>query len=139
MARDPLLGEIDDAFAALWGVYVNRPDGETESPYNNTIVFPRETFPGVVAALQDSLASGKGAVTTVELTTVDNKRFGILAGISTRITILYLAPSSTWEARLPTDVRDALRTKTFDPKFPHYPTEDLVLSAEKVNVLASLT
>jgi len=132
-ARDPVYGEICDGFAALWGVYVN------PGKYNNTIVFPRETFPGIVAALQDSIASGKGAVTTVELTTVENTRFGIPAGISTRMTIMYLAPSSTWEARLPADVRDALRTKTFDPVFPHYPTADLTLSAEKVNILAALT
>lgn len=132
MARDPVLGEISDAFACLWGIYVN--PGE----YNNTIVFPRDTFPGIAAALQDSQASGKGAVTTVELTTVENERFGIPAGITTRLTILYLAASTAWEDRLPADVRAALRTKTF-PGFPFYPTSDLSLSAEKVNLLATLT
>merc|ERR1712216_725847 len=107
--------------------------------YNNTMVFPRETFPGVVAALQDSEASGKGAVTTVELTTVQNDRFGIQAGINAKITILYLAASAEWEGRLPPDVRAALRTSRFHPDFPYYDTLHDHLSAEKVNLLATLT
>lgn len=71
-------------------------------------VFPTEDFAPLVAKLQESDASGSGAVARTTLTTVVNGWWGVPAGLQVEVVWVYLTRALRWEARLPAPVRESL-------------------------------
>lgn len=128
------------------------PSGQFGYDTSRDQVFPKADFPRVVSALQSSMAMGKGAIATTNLTTIENVWWGVRGGISVTVTWVYLSRASAWEARLPESVRKHVIPES-DPSnpqnlpksgpfenFPHY--DDITqtsLTASQANLLADMT
>ncbi|GMH92127.1 hypothetical protein TrVE_jg8919 [Triparma verrucosa] len=110
-------------------------------------VFRSFHYPFVIDKLQKAQATGKGAVATVELTTVDNEWWGVKGGDKVSVTFVYLSKAVGFEEELPENVRTEATTGTPDPQdlttggkfegFPHYPTGAAEITHEQSNLLAN--
>jgi hypothetical protein len=101
-------------------------------------------------ALQAAQAEGRGIIHTSELTTVENKLYGIDAGWVVNVTWVYLGRLSAWESELspemqalvvpPTDSENMGNTIASGPfaQFPHYATMEGALDYRQANLLADL-
>jgi hypothetical protein len=115
-------------------------------------VWGQENWVPLVTALQAAQAKGTGVVVTMPLTTIQNDRWGIPAGIETEVTFVYLSRLFEWEKQLPSDMHDyfvptdpaaaadASQTVADGPfkTFPNYPTICAGESAERANALADM-
>lgn len=150
--RLPGKSDIGDVLPGYFGIFFDLGEIVPDYDYRGNQVFAKEDFTPLAVALQDSQAQGCGAVASVSLTTVENKLWGIPAGIRTQVTVLYLSRAPAWEARLPPDVREFVvpeEGNASDPSvlrrsgpfldFPHFSTSRLELSAEQANLLATLS
>ena len=116
-------------------------------------VWGNEMWVPLVTALQEAQAKGSGVIVTMNLTTIENTRWGIPAGIETEVTFVYLSRLFEWEKQLPADMTqyfvpsdptaasDASQTVDQGPfkTFPNYPTICAGENAERANALADLT
>ena len=94
--------------AALFGLEPTSPNPSKD--LSHAWCFERSSFAPLIAALQSSLAAGRGAFATTTLRTVHNQYWGIAAGESCSVAWGYIARAPTWEAQLPESVRAALGT-----------------------------
>jgi hypothetical protein len=144
--------DIDSEIPPFFGIF---PVANTSDPKgmfdNHNQVFPTAEFAPLVRRMQAAALGGSGIVVTAELTTVENRFWGVPAGITSNVTWVYLGRAKTWEDRLPGEMRKLVVT-TKDPEvpantkstgpfrdFPHYKTTDLSLNYERSNLLADLT
>lgn len=150
---DPYTGdEMTDCFTTFFGVIEKQANWENRSfEYEMNQVFSQTDFPVVVSALQAAQAKGNGIIATFNLTTIENKWWGIPAGLNVEITFSYLGRLKEWERRLPIDLKSYFIPKidTEDLSndistgpfkgFPHYATLGGDVSYEKANALSDLT
>eukprot|EP01034_Spumella_vulgaris_P036343 gene36343-44835_t len=123
-------GQIDSTLASFFGV----------NPDPNTFI---EWLVG-------------GIISTRNLTTIENERWGIPAGINVTLSINYLGRLKNWESALCADMKAQVQPKTASDlgsvknsdcqsvsqafsKFPNYRTTAGTIKAEEANVLAYLT
>ncbi len=59
----------------------------------------------MIASLQAAQRTGRGAVATVRVKTVENAWYGLQGGKEILLTIVYLSRASEWERQLPPEVR----------------------------------
>lgn len=100
--RPPKSGDLDSVLPAYFGYLIYQMDGFWD--YSHLQIFAKEDFPVVIGKLQESQKSGRGAVATTSLTTIENKFFGIPAGITVNVTWVYLSRAYIWENALPEEV-----------------------------------
>lgn len=145
--------QITDTVTAFFGILEpTLPNWENRSyEYEMNQVFAKEDYPKVITALQESQARGKGIFATFNLTTIENKWWGIPAGITAEVTFAYLGRLQGWEAKLSPDMypllvpaenaQDLSNDVSSGPykNFPHYATMGGGISYDKANVLADLT
>ena len=154
-AQEPTSHVIDDDFPYFFGVKVKPADiyekfeQDYGFDYNGDQVFDSSHFLPIVSALQEGVQSGQGAVHRSELVTVENKRWGILAGTKVNVTWVYLArawqfedllsdelrvmvqPSGEDHASPDTDYGNAIDGGMFD-RFPNYATEEAIMPPERL-------
>ena len=117
------------------------------SDFTRNKVFRSFHYPFVIEELQKAQATGKGAVATVKLTTVDNDWWGVKGGDEVEVTFAYLSKATAFEDLLPDNVKAAVATGTSDPQdlvkegrfkgFPHYSTGAAEITHEQSNLLAN--
>lgn len=123
--------------------------GTSSQDFTKNQVFDSASFGGVVSALQAALASGKGAVATTPLTTVENQWWGVQGGVSVNITWVYLTRVSGWEAELGDQAvkkavqpsshpEDPTKLATSGPfkNFPYF--GDVDITSSQANLLADM-
>lgn len=145
--------QLSDSLTCFFGV-LPEPMTKFENrsfEYEMNQVFDRKDYPMVISALQAAQATGKGIFATFNLTTIENRWWGIPAGITTEITFSYLGRLPAWEAKLPHTMKPLFVpwTNAEDPsndidhgpfrKFPHYATTGGEINSERANALADLT
>lgn len=145
--------EVTDCLTSFFGVFDPNQPGvlDRSLEYERNQVFAKEDFAPVMAALQKAQSEGKGIMATFELTTVENKWWGIPAGFKTQVTFSYLGRLRQWESRLspemyplfvPAENADDLSVDVKDGpfrKFPHYTTAGGAINYERANALADMT
>lgn len=150
--RLPTSSDIDSDLPAYFGIFTDSPFTRDWN-YRNNHVFQQQQFAAFAKALQDSQAAGTGVVATARFTTVENSLWGIRSGFEVDVTVVYLSRLLSWEKRLNSSLKHLIVPEgpnaTIDPSilrqhgpfksFPNYPTSELDLSAERANLLASLT
>jgi len=145
---------ISNEIPAYFGLGTGSGKGKPEFGYDYTHnqVFNETDFVDAAVQLQTTMDAGNGCYAVQTLTTVENKRWSIPAGIVVNVTWVYLSRLTAWEAQLPKEVRKHV-TPTFDPddpskgapegpfhNFPPYQdVSRLELSPEQTNLLADLT
>ena len=80
-------------------------------------MFDSSDFVDAAVQLQTTMAGGKGCYAVQTLTTVENKRWSIPAGIVVNVTWVYLSRLEAWENQLVDEVKKHV-TPTFDPSDP---------------------
>ena len=151
-ARAPTSKDVDDDFPPFFGMTLDDWGGRTSYDFGRNQAFNQSDFAWVVEALQLSQASGRGAVATTELVTVENEWWGLEAGFKVTVTWVYLSRASTWEAALPPEVRalavppgsggaDVTRGRSGGPfaGFPYYSTGRMYYDEGNTNLLAALS
>jgi hypothetical protein len=152
---EPYTGDqVDSTLTCFFGVVPpNQSDIVLQTfNYGRDQVFPKSKFAPVITALQAAQAKGNGIIATFNLTTIENKWWGIPAGIESQITFVYLGRLSGWEAKLTSEMypllvppgknaKDLSVDINYGPykNFPHYPTLGGDISWNRANVLADLT
>lgn len=135
-ARAPTAADVDEYIPALFGMDVGR-DLEAELSHNH--VFDARGFAPLCLALQDAAARGTGAVASASVVTVRNDLFGVEAGRSVDLTLVYLDLPSKWLAALPSETREAIEKGDDFPNFPFYDTfTQLALEPVQVALLAHM-
>mmetsp|Transcript_11118 Transcript_11118/g.33266 ORF Transcript_11118/g.33266 Transcript_11118/m.33266 type:complete len:567 (-) Transcript_11118:1702-3402(-) len=148
-ATDPVSSEVvDDYLAGYFGIV---SPGEFGYDTTRDQVFDKADFAPTVAALQAAMATGKGAIATTPLTTIENTWWGVPAGIKVTVTWVYLTRMTAWEAELPADIQanvvpkknpsDPSSLPTSGPfeNFPHYTdVAQSSLTAPQANLLADM-
>ncbi|KAH8047841.1 hypothetical protein JL722_12862 [Aureococcus anophagefferens] len=135
-ARAPTAADVDEYVPALFGMDVGR-DLEAELSHNH--VFDARGFAPLCLALQDAAARGTGAVASASVVTVRNDLFGVEAGRSVDLTLVYLDLPSKWLAALPSETRKAIKKGDDFPNFPFYDTfTQLALAPVQVALLAHM-
>ena len=135
-ARGPTAADVDEYVPALFGMDVGR-DLEAELSHNH--VFDARGFAPLCLALQDAAARGTGAVASASVVTVRNDLFGVEAGRSVDLTLVYLDLPSKWLAALPSETRKAIKKGDDFPNFPFYDTfTQLALAPVQVALLAHM-
>ncbi|KAH8068191.1 hypothetical protein JL720_12283 [Aureococcus anophagefferens] len=87
----------------------------------------------------DAAARGTGAVASASVVTVRNDLFGVEAGRSVDLTLVYLDLPSKWLAALPSETREAIKKGDDFPNFPFYDTfTQLALAPVQVALLAHM-
>ena len=132
-SRPPTKDDVDAYLPPLFGLRVDRG---VEASTTRNHVFEAEGLPRLVSALQEAAARGTGAVARVALTTVRNDFFGVEAGRSIDLTLVYLDLPKRWVDALPKETAKAIKRYR---GFPETPTiSDLDLSRSEVSLLAQL-
>ena len=132
----PTASVIDEYIPALFGMDVSR---DIEAQLQNDTVFDARGFAPLACGLQDAAARGTGAVASVSVVTVANDLYGIEAGRTVDLTVVYLDLPRAWLAALPAETRDAISRGDAFPNFPRYDTfTQLDLTEEQVALLAHL-
>ena len=135
-ARAPTAADVDEYIPALFGMDVGR-DLEAELSHNH--VFDARGLAPLCLALQDAAARGTGAVASASVVTVRNDLFGVEAGRSVDLTLVYLDLPSKWLAALPSETRGAIEKGADFPSFPFYDTfTQLALAPVQVALLAHM-
>lgn len=149
---DYISNEIPSYFGVGTGSANSPGKPEFGYDYTHNQVFDSSDFVDAAVQLQTTMAGGKGCYAVQTLTTVENKRWSIPAGIVVNVTWVYLSRLEAWENQLVDEVKKHV-TPTFDPSdpakgapegpfhnFPHYQdVSQLELSPEQTNLLADLT
>ncbi len=139
--------------AAYFGVFPSPPEKFTDlvTEYSKNQVFPTENYANVISSLQAAQKAGKGIIGTFNLTTIENDWWGVPAGIETQITFVHIGRLTSWEDRLPSDMKshfvpennpEDLTNLVDDPDyfhFPHYLITGGNQDAKAANALSSLT
>ena len=139
--RQPTPSDVDSTICSLFGVRscsVGDPFGFAGDESRNQ-VFSTSDFAPLMVSLQQRAAAGEAAITTSQLTTVDNSWWGLAAGLTVNVTWIYLTPYGRFEQQLAPDVIRALHEGEFGPGFPNLPLGNDVYKAEQVNLLAAQT
>ena len=97
---------VSEDLAALFGVLPATPNPSKD--LQRAACFEAAQFAPLMRELQQSLASGRGAVATTRLRTVANPWWGIRPGTEVTVCWSYICRAPTWERRLPLPVRRAL-------------------------------
>ena len=149
-AEPPRKSSMDADIPAYFGINVPQI-GQDE---HRDQVFPRADFPRVAVALQAAQARGNGVVVTTQHVTVENRWWGVSAGLKVNVTWMLLGRALNWEAELPEKLRKEVRPsgrEAEDPSklvgffsafhnFPLFNTgTQQTLSTEQVNLLGSLS
>jgi hypothetical protein len=114
--------------------------------YRNNQVFPStDFFPFLekIAAASRGKAGQLGsepALFVQQLTTIENAKFGVEAGLSTKVLWVYNNPVAAWRSQLSREVRFMMDLEILDYNdFPNYNTISKIhLNARQVNLLAHL-
>ena len=168
VTADPPRGQLSEDLSSFFGVFPEGAAAEAAQSlsrrswdYRRNQVFATGDFKPLALALQraqqpcpppcpspSTAALGTGAIARARLTTVENRHWGIPAGVDVDVTFVLLGRVEAWEARLPPDVRaaaippgdDLSQTMSSGPFafFPFYPTGVSSLSAEETNLLANM-
>jgi hypothetical protein len=155
MNDPPLNAQISSDLSAFFGVFPSDVSDAEKRAFDNrkNQVFPEADWKPVASTLQEAQAKGNGIIGTFQLTTVQNDWWGIPAGISSQITIVYLGRLAGWEKELssemtplfvPSDPEEAADlSSTVDEGtykgFPHYLTAGGITNHERANALSDLT
>lgn len=155
MNDPPLNAQISSDLSAFFGVFPTDVSDPEKRAFDNrkNQMFAEADWKPVALTLQDAQAKGNGIIGTFQLTTVQNDWWGIPAGISAQITIVYLGRLAAWEQQLSPEMRELLVPS--DPQdasdlsvtidegpfkgFPHYVTAGGITNHERANALADLT
>jgi len=140
---------IDDALSSFFGIAPFDPGVD----YAFNQMFPLADFVPTAQALQASQAAGTGAVAATDLTTVENKNFGIPAGLKVRMVWVYLSRAHKFEDAITDpkvknaafvdsgskwDPRNTPKSGTFE-NFPQWSTESqLHISNEQANLMSHM-
>jgi len=144
--------QIDNSIPAFFGVDVDREHKFQDRSYflDNNQIFATADYAGVVKGLQAAQAAGNGILYRTTLTTVENRWWGVTAGVQVDITFMYLGRVPAWENLLSADMRklvvptdnadDLANTISHGPfkHFPHFPTEGGSINHAQANLLADL-
>jgi hypothetical protein len=144
--------DMDDDIPAYFGIFVEKNKSETGTYINQNQIFATEKFAPLVRRFQEAQMAGRGIVVTETHTTVENKFWGVVAGIEVNITWVYLSRAAEWEAKLmdddvkkhiiprknPEDPSNTIASGPFK-SFPHYSTTELQLTNAQTNLLADLS
>ena len=104
-AEPPRKSSMDADIPAYFGINVPQI-GQDE---HRDQVFPRADFPRVAVALQAAQARGNGVVVTTQHVTVENRWWGVSAGLKVNVTWMLLGRALNWEAELPEKLRKEVR------------------------------
>lgn len=99
--------DISPDFSAFWGYWW--PTRGQETAHNQ--FFEKSEFARVASGLQKAQDRGNGAVGTFKLTTIENKRWGLPAGIELVVTVYHLSRTLNWEKRLPYELSVEVRVR----------------------------
>jgi len=104
-AEPPRKSSMDADIPAYFGINVPQI-GQDE---HRDQVFARADFPRVAVALQAAQARGNGVVVTTQHVTVENRWWGVSAGLKVNVTWMLLGRALNWEAELPEKLRKEVR------------------------------
>lgn len=146
--------QVDDGLSALFGVLPQDYMGwqKRSFDFSDDQFFSTDDWTNLITKLQDAQQIGNGVITTLNLTTVENVKWGIPSGITSQITFVYLGRVKNWESELPDDMKEYFIPKGEDADdmsktvssgpfkgFPHYITSGGLLDAKQANALSDLT
>ena len=117
-SRPATTTDVDAYLPPLFGLR-SRGDKGVEAETARNHVFDTEGFPRLVEALRAAARSGSGAVARVALTTVRNDFFGVDAGRSIDLTLVYLDLPQKWSRALP---KETARQSAATEDSPETPT-----------------
>jgi hypothetical protein len=154
--NDPPLNEqISSDLSSFFGVFPTDTSDAEKRAFDNrkNQVYSEADWKHVALTLQEAQAKGNGIIGTFQLTSIQNDWWGIPAGITSEVTIVYLGRLSGWEKELssemaplfvpsyPTEAADLSVTIDEGPYkgFPHYLTAGGITNYERANALADLT
>jgi hypothetical protein len=118
--------------------------------YTKNQIFDIKDYSKVVKGLQNKQESGHGIIETFNLTTIENKWWGIPQGLEFEITFVYSGRLSAWEKKLSPEMYELVVPKTNSEDlsvtvdegpfqdFPHYNTTGGSINSERANLLANL-
>jgi hypothetical protein len=152
------VGGIMEPIPAYFGMSGNTSDYFAPRIYNRSFdtsklhVFNSADYIHVIKTLQQAQADGRGVLGTFNLTTVENKWWGIPAGFNTQLTIVYTNRVQGWEAQLSEEMYELVVPENEEDRdnmsidiktgpfhdFPHYLTSGADLNHERANLLADL-
>lgn len=155
MSDPPLSEQISSDLSSFFGVLPSDVSDAENRAFDNrkNQVFAESDWKPVALTLQESQAKGDGIIGNFKLTTVQNDWWGIPAGITSQIVIVYMGRLGNWEKELttemsellipsnPTDAADLSVTVDEGPYkgFPHYITAGGITNYERANVLADIS
>ena len=146
---------VDEQIPPLFGYqpydetlgYVLYSDGDIDPLNNagfaNNQIFPSEQFDALLTGLWN--ASGNGSylnspIFKQQLTTVENKWFGVAGNTTVNVLWVYLENTLSWSNELPADVLSIERELVASLNFPHYNTfTETELDPQEIHLLANLT
>ena len=146
--QSPLPADVEEDFISFFGIKYAIPLIHAWDNHRNHI-FKKSEFVPLAMALQEKAAAGKGAVVTMEHTTVDNTWWNIKAGTTVTVTWVYSARVLDFEKALPAEVQKHLHPNQDDASltvgywskfhgFPTYPTSEIHLSRYQTNIVAEM-
>ena len=146
---------VDEQIPPLFGYqpydenlgYVLYSDGDIDPDNNagfaNNQIFASEQFHDLLTGLWN--ASGNGSylnspIFKQQLTTVENKWFGVAGNATVNVLWVYLENTLSWSKELPADVLSIERELVSSLNFPHYNTfTETELDPQEIHLLANLT
>lgn len=143
---------IDFTVPAWFGYYPSDLSEVNDVSYDlkNSHIFDSSEWIPMVTSLQNAQAIGKGNIISMVHTTINNDKYGIIAGQKIKVVWIYLGRALQWEAKLNDEMKNLVVPKddpynqanTIDSgpfrHFPHYPTAIASETAQKANLLADL-
>eukprot|EP00947_MAST-08B_sp_MAST-8B-sp1_P002001 g2001.t1 len=117
----PRSNTTDDMWPYFFGINVVPADADEAAQqkysffYRDNQVFSENDYVPTALKLQDAQRAGQGVVVTTELTTVENKHWGVEAGFTCNVTWVYLSRLGEWERRL---ASEAVRELVVPPSAP---------------------
>jgi len=136
--------ELQYMFANLFGVGLTAR-GSALGYHEHSQVFSKAEYMPALCEFQKMQAAGKPLVLRRQLTTVENRWWGIESGRSVDIIFMPLSKSTDFESLLPLDTRVAVDTEAGLSQWPHFKTAfqnapDLTqYTPRQINLLSSLT
>jgi hypothetical protein len=144
--------QITDAFSCFFGALQENSDVYKRAfYYTTTQVFATSEYSRVIKGLQAAQSEGNGIIASFNLTTIENKRWGIPAGFEVEVTFVYMGRLAQWEQKLPKEMQDlVIPSENADDlsvtvsdgpfkSFPHYTTKGGDINFEQANLLADMT
>eukprot|EP00039_Didymoeca_costata_P000967 m.48414 g.48414 ORF g.48414 m.48414 type:complete len:692 (+) comp10567_c0_seq2:102-2177(+) len=108
--------------------------------YSKNQVFPSNQYLSILYGLQRQLMKGKAAFYDMTVVTVENKWWGVEAGVHIHLTWIYNHAPKLWTEMLPQATREMMNGSqaSLFKDFPHYPTSELYLNQIQTNLLSQL-